>query len=84
MYIYIERDLLLKKRNKSINAFCEGREMILNAKSGIFLLPPVKGTKILTYRQMLQRLPIALAHMKPGNTLEHLLNEIREIIDSLQ
>ena len=83
MYIYMERALLLKKRCKSINAFCGGTEMILNAKSGIFLLPPVKGTKIWTYRQILQRLPVALAHMKTGNTLEHLLIEIREIIYSL-
>ena len=29
---------------------------------------------------MLQRLPIALAHVKAGNTFENLLNEIRQII----
>ena len=32
---------------------------------------------------MLQRLPIALAQVKAGNTFEHLLNEIRQIIYSL-
>ena len=32
---------------------------------------------------MLQRLPLALAHVKAGNTSENLLNEIRQIIDSL-
>ena len=32
---------------------------------------------------MLQRLPIELAQVKPGNASENLLNEIREIIDSL-
>ena len=29
---------------------------------------------------MLQRLPIALAQVKPGNTSENLLNETRQII----
>ena len=42
-----------------------------------------KGIKILTHKQMLQRLPLALAHVKAGNTSENLLNEIRQIIDSL-
>ena len=32
---------------------------------------------------MLQKLPIALAQVKAGNTSENLLNEIREIIYSL-
>ena len=39
--------------------------------------------KILTPKQMLQRLPIALAQVKAGNTSENLLNEIRQIIYSL-
>ena len=33
-----------------------------------------KGIKILTPKQMLQRLPIALAQVKVGNTSENLLN----------
>ena len=32
---------------------------------------------------MLQRLPMALAQVKAGNTSENLLNEIRQIIYSL-
>ena len=32
---------------------------------------------------MLQRIPIALAQIKAGNTSENLLNEIRQIIYSL-
>ena len=39
-----------------------------------------KGLKILTPKQMLQRLPIALAQVKAGNNSESLLNEIRQII----
>ena len=38
------------------------------------------GLKILTPKQMLQRLPIALAQVKAGNNSESLLNEIRQII----
>ena len=41
------------------------------------------GLKILTPKQMLQRLPIALAQVKAGNNSENLLNEIRQIIYSL-
>ena len=39
--------------------------------------------KILTPKQMLQRLPIALAQVKARNKSENLLNEIRQIIYSL-
>ena len=40
------------------------------------------GLKILTPKQMLQRLPIALAQVKAGNYSESLLNEIRQIVYS--
>ena len=39
-----------------------------------------KGLKILTPKQMLQRLPISLAQVKAGNNLESLLNQIRQIV----
>ena len=39
-----------------------------------------KGLKILTPKQMIQRLPIALAQVKAGNNSENLLNEIRQVI----
>ena len=42
-----------------------------------------KGLKILTPKQMLQRLPISLAQVKAGNNSENLLNEIWQIIYSL-
>ena len=41
------------------------------------------GLKILTPKQMLQRLPIALAQIKAGNNSKSLLNEIRHIVYSL-
>ena len=77
-----------KKRNtfESVNALQEDRELILNAfRSGIFPMKEKqgKGLKMLTPKQMLQRLPIALAQVKGGITSENLLNEIRQIIYSL-
>ena len=42
-----------------------------------------KGLKILIPKQMIQRLPIALAQVKAGNNSENLLNEIRQIVYSL-
>ena len=60
----------------------ESRELILNPfKSRMF---PIKETKVkrlktLTTKQMI----IALAQVKAGNTSENLLNEIRQIIYSL-
>ena len=41
------------------------------------------GLKMLTPKQMFQRLPIALAQIKAGNNSETLLNEIRQIVYSL-
>ena len=39
-----------------------------------------EGLKILTSKQMLQGLSVALAEVKAGNTSENLLSEIGEII----
>ena len=39
--------------------------------------------KILTPKQMPQRLPIAIAQVKAGNYSENLLNEIKPIVYSL-
>ena len=41
------------------------------------------GLKTLTPKQMLQRLPIAMAQIKADNNSESLLNEIRQIVYSL-
>ena len=42
-----------------------------------------KGLKILTPNQMLSRLPITLAQLKPRNNSEKLDNEIRQLLCSL-
>ena len=41
------------------------------------------GLKMLTPKQMFQRLPIALAQIKAGNNSKSLLNEITQIVYSL-
>ena len=41
------------------------------------------GLKMLTPKEILQRLPIALAQVKVGNNSDNLLNEIRQIAYSL-
>ena len=41
------------------------------------------GLKILTPRQMLERLPIAVVQIKTSNNSESLLNETRQIVYSL-
>ena len=42
-----------------------------------------KGIKILTNKQMLNRLPILLAQIEAGNNSKSLKNEIRQILYSL-
>ena len=60
--------------------FFEGRERVLNAFDSKTFPIKIEGTGP---SQMLQRLPIALAQVKTGNTSENLLNEIKQIIYSL-
>ena len=79
----------------NITRFYNSREEIINffrdyGKMILYAAPKSKqnktegkGLKILTHKQMLQRLPVALAQVKAGNTSENLLNEIREIVYSL-
>ena len=65
---------------EAIKLFDDYSLMISEAKN-----KATKGTalKILILKQMLQRLPIALALVKAGNSSENLLNEIRQIVYSL-
>ena len=82
------KDYKNNKRNflNTAKKFYEGRELIINAfKSELFPLKSTTDTelKILTSKQMLQRLPIALTQVKTDNNSESLLNEFRQIIYSL-
>ena len=73
--------------------FLKARKIILNGLRSKIFLTKSTGTyilnndnsklKILTSKQMLQRLPIALAQVKVCNNSEKLLNEIRQIVYSL-
>ena len=73
-----------KSREEVLNFFRDYTEMFFNAS---YKANQDKtkgpGLKILTPKQMLQRLPIALAQVKAGNNSENLLNEIRQIVYSL-
>ena len=75
-----------KKNNVFDSAGNVYRELVLKAlKSGLFPSKSTKGTgpTMLTSKQRLQRLPIALAQVKASNNSENLLNEIRQIFYSL-
>ena len=72
--------MLYKARKKAIKFFADYSSVVSEAKT-----KATKGTglKILTPKQMLQRLPIALAQIKAGNNAENILNEIKQILYSL-
>ena len=73
-------EMLYKARNEAIKFYDDYSSMMSEAK---YRATKGKGLKILTPKQMLQRLPIALAQVKAGNNSENLLNEIRQIVYSL-
>ena len=56
--------------------------MVSEAKNKVENKTSGKGIKILTPKQMLQRLPIASAQVKAGNNFENLLNEITKFVNS--
>ena len=73
-----------KSREEVINFFTDYAEMLSDANyDSKHSETKGKGLKILTPKQMLQRLPIALAQVKAGNNSESLLNEIKQIVYSL-
>ena len=67
-------EMFYKARNEAIKFHGDYSSTMSETK-----LKATKGTglKILISKQMLQRLPIALAQVKAGNSSEGLLNEIR-------
>ena len=54
-----------------------------NISRNIYESKQGKGLKILTPKQMPQRLPIALSQIKAGNNSESFSNDIRQIVYSL-
>ena len=71
-------DMLYKARNEAIKFFNDYSSMVSEAKNKA--KNEGKGLKILTPKQLLQRLPIAFAQVKVGNNSENLLNKIRQIL----
>ena len=69
-----------KSREKVIKLFEGNYRIVSEAK---YKRIYGEGLKILTPKQMIQRLPISLAQVKACNTSENLLNEIRQIIYSV-
>ena len=84
-----EKEIVLKilynffdGREKIVDAF-ESKIFLTKSKGAGILNPDHSKLKVLTPKQMLQRLPIALTQVKAGNNSESLLNEIRQIVYSL-
>ena len=71
--LYNSREKVIKLYNHYVKIISEA---MYKTKQGT-------GLKILTPKQILQRLPIALAQVKAGNNSENLLNEISQIVYSL-
>ena len=73
-------EILHKARSEAIKFYDDYSLMMSEAN-----VKATKGTelKILTPKQMLQRLAIALAQAKAGNNSKSVLNEIRKIVYSL-
>ena len=77
-------EMLYKARNEAIKFYDDYSWMMSEARYKAKKDDTKgEGLKILTPKQMLQRLPVAIAQVKADNNSENLLNEIRQIIYSL-
>ena len=56
---------------------------LYNPRSSSDIIKKGEGLKILTNKQMLNRLPILLAQIQAGNNSKSLKNELRQILYSL-
>ena len=72
--------MIYKGREKVIKLFYDYTTTVFKAK---YEAKREKKLKILNPKQIMQRLPIALAQVKAGSTSEKLLNETRQTIYSL-
>ena len=70
--------MVYKARNEAIKLFDEYSLMASESKNKA--KNKGKGLKILTPKQLLQRLQIALAQVRAANSSERLLNEIKLIV----
>ena len=75
--------MLYKARNEAIKFYDHYSLMLSEAKNKAKnQITKGEGLKILTPKQLLQRLPIAFAQVKAGNNSENSLSEIRQIVYS--
>ena len=72
--------MLFNGRNHAIKCVEDYGSMILEAKGKA---TEGTGIKILTSKQILQRLPVGLTQVKAGDNSKNLLNEIRQVLYSL-
>ena len=85
-YKYGKEEGSVSKNQKKMKRYAKGLEYIAdiyNLKSDSETSKKGEGLKILTNKQMLNRLPILLAQIEAGNTLIKLKNEARQILYSL-
>ena len=71
---------LLYESQEAVKLFNDYSSIVSDAK---YKSIHEEGLKILTPKQMLQRLPIEFAQLKASNTYENLLNKISQFIYSL-
>ena len=78
-------EILYKARNEAIKFYDEYSSVVSDTKNQAIKETIQRGTglKILTPKQLLQRLPIALAQVISGNNLKNLLNKVRQIVYAL-
>ena len=74
--------MLYNARNEVIK-FYDGYSLMMSETKTKARATKRTGLKILTPKQILQRLPVALAQVKTSNNSESLLDEIRQIVYSL-
>ena len=70
-------NIIFKEKNNVIKFVEDYDSMIFETKRKA---TEGKGLKILTLKQMLQRLAIAFAQVKAGSKSENVLNEIKQIV----
>ena len=76
----------ISKNQKKMERYAKGLEYIANIynlKSDSDTSKKGEGLKILTNKQMLNRLPILLAQIQADNNSKSLKNELRQILYSL-
>ena len=78
-----EKEIVLENLHNLFEDAFENKTFSTKSKGAGILNRDHSKLKVLTPKQMLQRLPIALAQVKEGNNSESLLNEIRQIVYSL-